>query len=264
MAGRGLCFRPSSQALGIVFWCLQPHRDPPVPPAHPLARPNSWPAPRLWTSFSLLVISSSPFLVLLMPPSRLCPPHLQAQLLAVWQDLCQSDLPLDRQLTELYDLLLGTWHSQLQWTTQVGLWRAGHRGGGAVPGGGWGLQWGLCSREQWQWCLLLSWAAAQIGQRAAPPWLPAQHTLISCAAPSLGKTLVWFRLWRRKAQMESRSGVGLQPRTPPPMHTLPAVCSVHLGLQARTSVELSDAEQPQCGFALLSSAFLVLTKAEVW
>ncbi|XP_066496653.1 conserved oligomeric Golgi complex subunit 7 [Tiliqua scincoides] len=43
----------------------------------------------------------------------------KAQLLAVWQDLCQSDLPLDRQLTELYDLLLGTWHAQLQWTTQV-------------------------------------------------------------------------------------------------------------------------------------------------
>lgn len=44
----------------------------------------------------------------------------QVQLTAVWQDLCQSDLPLDRQLTELYDVLLGTWHSQLQWATQVG------------------------------------------------------------------------------------------------------------------------------------------------
>uniref|UniRef100_A0A7M4FXN8 Conserved oligomeric Golgi complex subunit 7 n=1 Tax=Crocodylus porosus TaxID=8502 RepID=A0A7M4FXN8_CROPO len=43
----------------------------------------------------------------------------KVQLVAVWQDLCQSDLSLDRQLTELYDTLLGTWHSQLQWTMQV-------------------------------------------------------------------------------------------------------------------------------------------------
>lgn len=43
----------------------------------------------------------------------------QVQLVAVWQDLCQSDLSLNHQLTELYDTLLGSWHSQLQWTTQV-------------------------------------------------------------------------------------------------------------------------------------------------
>ncbi|KAM6423601.1 conserved oligomeric Golgi complex subunit 7 isoform 1-T2 [Liasis olivaceus] len=43
----------------------------------------------------------------------------KVQLVAVWQDLCQSDLLLDRQLTELYEVLLGMWHSQLQWTTQV-------------------------------------------------------------------------------------------------------------------------------------------------
>ncbi|XP_074867156.1 conserved oligomeric Golgi complex subunit 7 isoform X2 [Carettochelys insculpta] len=43
----------------------------------------------------------------------------KVQLVAVWQDLCQSDLSLNRQLTELYDTLLGTWHSQLQWVTQV-------------------------------------------------------------------------------------------------------------------------------------------------
>ncbi|XP_042294025.1 conserved oligomeric Golgi complex subunit 7 isoform X2 [Sceloporus undulatus] len=43
----------------------------------------------------------------------------KVQLVAVWQDLCQSDLPLDRQLTELYDMLLGTWHAQLQWAMQV-------------------------------------------------------------------------------------------------------------------------------------------------
>lgn len=44
---------------------------------------------------------------------------LQVQLVAAWQDLCQSDLSLNRQLTQLYDTLLGTWHSQLQWATQV-------------------------------------------------------------------------------------------------------------------------------------------------
>uniref|UniRef100_K7FLE2 Conserved oligomeric Golgi complex subunit 7 n=1 Tax=Pelodiscus sinensis TaxID=13735 RepID=K7FLE2_PELSI len=43
----------------------------------------------------------------------------KVQLVAAWQDLCQSDLSLNRQLTELYDTLLGTWHSQLQWVTQV-------------------------------------------------------------------------------------------------------------------------------------------------
>lgn len=45
-------------------------------------------------------------------------PH-QVQLVAVWQELCQSDLSLNRQLSELYDTLLGTWHAQLQWAAQV-------------------------------------------------------------------------------------------------------------------------------------------------
>ncbi|XP_040314704.1 conserved oligomeric Golgi complex subunit 7 [Herpailurus yagouaroundi] len=43
----------------------------------------------------------------------------KAQLLATWQELCQSDLPLDRQLTRFYDALLGAWHTQIQWSTQV-------------------------------------------------------------------------------------------------------------------------------------------------
>ncbi|XP_052055885.1 conserved oligomeric Golgi complex subunit 7 isoform X2 [Apodemus sylvaticus] len=43
----------------------------------------------------------------------------KVQLLAAWQELCQSDLPLDRQLTGLYDALLGAWHTQTQWATQV-------------------------------------------------------------------------------------------------------------------------------------------------
>lgn len=43
----------------------------------------------------------------------------QVQLVAVWQELCQSDLSLNRQLSELYDTLLGTWHTQLQWAAQV-------------------------------------------------------------------------------------------------------------------------------------------------
>ncbi|POI25317.1 hypothetical protein CIB84_010933 [Bambusicola thoracicus] len=54
----------------------------------------------------------------------------KVQLVAVWQDLCQSDLSLNRQLTELYDTLLGTWHSQLQWATQVqSLFHTGGEGG---------------------------------------------------------------------------------------------------------------------------------------
>lgn len=44
---------------------------------------------------------------------------MQAQLLAAWQELCQSDLPLDRQLAGLYDTLLGAWHTQIQWASQV-------------------------------------------------------------------------------------------------------------------------------------------------
>uniref|UniRef100_A0A8D0L7G4 Conserved oligomeric Golgi complex subunit 7 n=1 Tax=Sphenodon punctatus TaxID=8508 RepID=A0A8D0L7G4_SPHPU len=43
----------------------------------------------------------------------------KVQLVAIWQELCQSELSVNRQLTELYDTLLSTWHSQLQWATQV-------------------------------------------------------------------------------------------------------------------------------------------------
>lgn len=66
-----------------------------------------------WGSFAacLGVPSKTPPFVLL----------LQVQLLAAWQELCQSDLPLDRQLTGLYDALLGAWHTQTQWATQVRL-----------------------------------------------------------------------------------------------------------------------------------------------
>lgn len=43
----------------------------------------------------------------------------QGQLVSVWQDLSQSELSLNQQLAELYDTLLSTWHSQLQWSSQV-------------------------------------------------------------------------------------------------------------------------------------------------
>ncbi|KAJ1067625.1 hypothetical protein K5549_010743 [Capra hircus] len=43
----------------------------------------------------------------------------KVQLLAAWQELCQTDLPLDRQLAGLYDALLGAWHTQIQWASQV-------------------------------------------------------------------------------------------------------------------------------------------------
>lgn len=43
----------------------------------------------------------------------------KVELLAAWQGLCQSDLPLARQLAGLYDALLGAWHTQTQWASQV-------------------------------------------------------------------------------------------------------------------------------------------------
>lgn len=43
----------------------------------------------------------------------------KGQLVSVWQDLSQSELSLNQQLTEFYDTLLSTWHAQLQWCSQV-------------------------------------------------------------------------------------------------------------------------------------------------
>ncbi|XP_026172085.1 conserved oligomeric Golgi complex subunit 7 [Mastacembelus armatus] len=43
----------------------------------------------------------------------------KGQLLSIWQDLSQSELSLNQQLSELYDTLLSTWHAQLQWSSQV-------------------------------------------------------------------------------------------------------------------------------------------------
>uniref|UniRef100_W5KXJ4 Conserved oligomeric Golgi complex subunit 7 n=1 Tax=Astyanax mexicanus TaxID=7994 RepID=W5KXJ4_ASTMX len=43
----------------------------------------------------------------------------KVQLLNVWESVCQSDAPLQQQLSEFYDTLLSTWHTQLQWTGQV-------------------------------------------------------------------------------------------------------------------------------------------------
>uniref|UniRef100_A0A8C2PZ89 Conserved oligomeric Golgi complex subunit 7 n=1 Tax=Cyprinus carpio TaxID=7962 RepID=A0A8C2PZ89_CYPCA len=43
----------------------------------------------------------------------------KAQLLSVWESICQSDAPLKQQLSEFYDTLLSTWHTQLQWSSQV-------------------------------------------------------------------------------------------------------------------------------------------------
>lgn len=37
----------------------------------------------------------------------------------MWQDLSQSELSLSQQLSEFYDTLLSSWHSQLQWSSQV-------------------------------------------------------------------------------------------------------------------------------------------------
>lgn len=43
----------------------------------------------------------------------------KGQLINMWQDLSQSELNLSQQLSEFYDTLLSSWHSQLQWSSQV-------------------------------------------------------------------------------------------------------------------------------------------------
>ncbi|KAM8961456.1 conserved oligomeric Golgi complex subunit 7 [Pelodytes ibericus] len=43
----------------------------------------------------------------------------KVQLVTIWQELCQAEMPLDHQLIEFYDTLLSTWHTQLQWVSQV-------------------------------------------------------------------------------------------------------------------------------------------------
>lgn len=43
----------------------------------------------------------------------------KVQLVSVWQELCQSEMSLDRQLAEFYDTLLSAWHTQLQWVSQI-------------------------------------------------------------------------------------------------------------------------------------------------
>uniref|UniRef100_A0A674M9G6 Conserved oligomeric Golgi complex subunit 7 n=1 Tax=Takifugu rubripes TaxID=31033 RepID=A0A674M9G6_TAKRU len=43
----------------------------------------------------------------------------KVKLVSMWQDLSQSELSLNQQLSELYDTLLSAWHCQLQWTHQV-------------------------------------------------------------------------------------------------------------------------------------------------
>lgn len=45
--------------------------------------------------------------------------HVQGQLVSMWQDLSQSELSLNQQLTEFYDTVLSAWHAQLQWSSQV-------------------------------------------------------------------------------------------------------------------------------------------------
>ncbi|XP_043959376.1 conserved oligomeric Golgi complex subunit 7 [Gambusia affinis] len=43
----------------------------------------------------------------------------KGQLVSMWQDLSQSELSLNQQLSEFYDTLLSTWHAQVQWSSQV-------------------------------------------------------------------------------------------------------------------------------------------------
>uniref|UniRef100_A0A3Q4AEJ3 Conserved oligomeric Golgi complex subunit 7 n=1 Tax=Mola mola TaxID=94237 RepID=A0A3Q4AEJ3_MOLML len=43
----------------------------------------------------------------------------KGQLVSMWQDVSQSELSLNQQLSEFYDTLVSSWHSQLQWSSQV-------------------------------------------------------------------------------------------------------------------------------------------------
>ncbi|XP_068100547.1 conserved oligomeric Golgi complex subunit 7 isoform X2 [Hyperolius riggenbachi] len=43
----------------------------------------------------------------------------KVQLVSMWQELCQSEMALDRQLAEFYETLLSAWHTQLQWVSPV-------------------------------------------------------------------------------------------------------------------------------------------------
>ncbi|KAK9530500.1 hypothetical protein VZT92_011996 [Zoarces viviparus] len=43
----------------------------------------------------------------------------KGQLVSMWQDVSQSELSLNQQLSEFYDTLISSWHSQLQWSSQV-------------------------------------------------------------------------------------------------------------------------------------------------
>ncbi|MEQ2283843.1 Golgi transport complex subunit 7 [Ameca splendens] len=43
----------------------------------------------------------------------------KGHLVGIWQDLSQSELSLNQQLSEFYDTLLSTWHAQVQWSSQV-------------------------------------------------------------------------------------------------------------------------------------------------
>lgn len=43
----------------------------------------------------------------------------KGQLLSSWQELAQSELTVNQQLSEFYDNLLSAWHTQIHWTSQV-------------------------------------------------------------------------------------------------------------------------------------------------
>uniref|UniRef100_A0A3P8WXH6 Conserved oligomeric Golgi complex subunit 7 n=1 Tax=Cynoglossus semilaevis TaxID=244447 RepID=A0A3P8WXH6_CYNSE len=43
----------------------------------------------------------------------------KGRLVSIWQELSQSEHSLNQQLSEFYDTLVSTWHSQLQWSSQV-------------------------------------------------------------------------------------------------------------------------------------------------
>ncbi|XP_051537967.1 conserved oligomeric Golgi complex subunit 7-like [Myxocyprinus asiaticus] len=83
-------------------------------------------SPQIVSTFNSLSIDQSQLFVRVFKEMERMPQLLayyykchKAQLLTVWESICQSDATLKQQLSEFYDTLLSTWHTQLQWCSQV-------------------------------------------------------------------------------------------------------------------------------------------------
>uniref|UniRef100_A0AAY3ZWX3 Conserved oligomeric Golgi complex subunit 7 n=1 Tax=Denticeps clupeoides TaxID=299321 RepID=A0AAY3ZWX3_9TELE len=83
-------------------------------------------SPQIVSAFSSLSIDQAKIFVQVFSDMDRMPQLLayyykchKVRLLSVWESLSQSEAPLKQQLSEFYDTLLSSWHSQLQWSSQV-------------------------------------------------------------------------------------------------------------------------------------------------